>query len=102
MVLLDTGIPVLWSTDPLGHWSTGTLQFLTEDNVPCLQAFFDKDYISSHPEDSDKITQLKDLMQEQVRCWSLFSHLGVVGAKLPQLTLCPPSPLLRSTSWAWV
>lgn len=31
-----------------------------------LQAFFDKDYITSHPEDTEKITQLKDLMQEQV------------------------------------
>ncbi|XP_068598199.1 dedicator of cytokinesis protein 3 [Brachionichthys hirsutus] len=30
------------------------------------EAFFDKDFISSHPEDSEKITQLKDLMQEQV------------------------------------
>lgn len=33
-----------------------------------LQAFFDKEYITSHPEDTEKITQLKDLMQEQVRC----------------------------------
>uniref|UniRef100_A0A8C2KUH5 Dedicator of cytokinesis 3 n=1 Tax=Cyprinus carpio TaxID=7962 RepID=A0A8C2KUH5_CYPCA len=30
------------------------------------EAFFDKEYISSHPEDTEKITQLKDLMQEQV------------------------------------
>nr|XP_043879419.1 dedicator of cytokinesis protein 3-like [Solea senegalensis] len=30
------------------------------------EAFFDKDYINSHPEDTEKITQLKDLMQEQV------------------------------------
>ncbi|XP_068171002.1 dedicator of cytokinesis protein 3 isoform X4 [Antennarius striatus] len=30
------------------------------------EAFFDKDFISSHPEDTEKITQLKDLMQEQV------------------------------------
>nr|XP_057911190.1 dedicator of cytokinesis protein 3-like isoform X2 [Doryrhamphus excisus] len=30
------------------------------------EAFFDKDYISSHPEDSEKITQLKNVMQEQV------------------------------------
>lgn len=33
----------------------------------CVQAFFDKEYITSHPEDTEKITQLKDLMQEQVR-----------------------------------
>lgn len=33
----------------------------------CHQAFFDKEYITSHPEDTEKITQLKDLMQEQVR-----------------------------------
>ncbi|KAG5836573.1 hypothetical protein ANANG_G00256770 [Anguilla anguilla] len=33
----------------------------------CLNgAFFDKEYISGHPEDTEKITQLKDLMQEQV------------------------------------
>lgn len=31
------------------------------------QAFFDKDYISSHAEDTERITHLKDLMQEQVR-----------------------------------
>ncbi|KAK7916335.1 hypothetical protein WMY93_012096 [Mugilogobius chulae] len=30
------------------------------------EAFFDKEYITTHPEDTDKITQLKDLMQEQV------------------------------------
>uniref|UniRef100_A0A668SPB4 Dedicator of cytokinesis 3 n=1 Tax=Oreochromis aureus TaxID=47969 RepID=A0A668SPB4_OREAU len=30
------------------------------------EAFFDKEYITSHPEDTEKITQLKDLMQEQV------------------------------------
>ncbi|KAM8915563.1 dedicator of cytokinesis protein 3-like isoform 2-T2 [Spinachia spinachia] len=30
------------------------------------EAFFDKDYITSHSEDTEKITQLKDLMQEQV------------------------------------
>lgn len=31
-----------------------------------LQAFFDKDYISSHPEEMERINQLKELMQEQV------------------------------------
>ncbi|XP_036388838.1 dedicator of cytokinesis protein 3-like isoform X2 [Megalops cyprinoides] len=30
------------------------------------EAFFDKHYISSHPEDLEKIAQLRDLMQEQV------------------------------------
>ncbi|XP_043933928.1 dedicator of cytokinesis protein 3 [Protopterus annectens] len=30
------------------------------------EAFFDKEYILSHPEDAEKIAQLKDLMQEQV------------------------------------
>ncbi|KAJ8260316.1 hypothetical protein GJAV_G00179570 [Gymnothorax javanicus] len=30
------------------------------------EAFFDKEYISGHPEDTEKISQLKDLMQEQV------------------------------------
>ncbi|KAM5126625.1 dedicator of cytokinesis protein 3-like isoform 2-T2 [Mantella aurantiaca] len=30
------------------------------------EAFFDKEYITQHPEDADKISQLKELMQEQV------------------------------------
>ncbi|CDQ95813.1 unnamed protein product [Oncorhynchus mykiss] len=30
------------------------------------EAFFDKEYIGSHAEDTEKITSLKDLMQEQV------------------------------------
>uniref|UniRef100_A0AAR2J0L6 Dedicator of cytokinesis 3 n=1 Tax=Pygocentrus nattereri TaxID=42514 RepID=A0AAR2J0L6_PYGNA len=30
------------------------------------EAFFDKEYIGTHPEDTEKITQLKDLMQDQV------------------------------------
>ncbi|PNI80425.1 DOCK3 isoform 3 [Pan troglodytes] len=30
------------------------------------EAFFDKDYINKHPGDAEKITQLKELMQEQV------------------------------------
>ncbi|TKC41925.1 hypothetical protein EI555_002136, partial [Monodon monoceros] len=30
------------------------------------EAFFDKDYITKHPGDAEKITQLKELMQEQV------------------------------------
>ncbi|CAO2633673.1 Dedicator of cytokinesis protein 3 [Lemmus lemmus] len=30
------------------------------------EAFFDKDYISKHPGDAEKISQLKELMQEQV------------------------------------
>lgn len=42
-----------------------------------LQAFFDKDYITKHPGDAEKITQLKDLMQEQVqffRCRRKLLH----------------------------
>ncbi|XP_040214665.1 dedicator of cytokinesis protein 3 isoform X1 [Rana temporaria] len=30
------------------------------------EAFFDKEYIAQHPEDAEKISQLKELMQEQV------------------------------------
>ncbi|XP_030639791.1 dedicator of cytokinesis protein 3-like [Chanos chanos] len=30
------------------------------------EAFFDKDYINSHPEETERISQLKELMQEQV------------------------------------
>lgn len=40
------------------------------------QAFFDKDYISSHPEDTERITHLKDLMQEQVRLSFEIYHMG--------------------------
>lgn len=36
------------------------------------QAFFDKDYVSAHPEDTDRISHLKDLMQEQVRTFRTF------------------------------
>lgn len=43
-------------------WTFSTLSF-----VVVQQAFFDKDYISSHTEDTERITHLKDLMQEQVR-----------------------------------
>ncbi|KAG7257672.1 hypothetical protein CRUP_038096, partial [Coryphaenoides rupestris] len=35
------------------------------------EAFFDKEYLSNHPEDTDKITQLKDLMQDQVHILGL-------------------------------
>uniref|UniRef100_A0A8C2T8R9 Dedicator of cytokinesis 3 n=1 Tax=Coturnix japonica TaxID=93934 RepID=A0A8C2T8R9_COTJA len=38
------------------------------------EAFFDKDYITKHPGDAEKITQLKELMQEQVL---LFLGLAV-------------------------
>ncbi|OCT83253.1 hypothetical protein XELAEV_18025790mg [Xenopus laevis] len=31
-----------------------------------FEAFFDKEYITQHPEDAEKISQLKELMQEQV------------------------------------
>lgn len=37
---------------------------LTRPSLP--QAFFDKDYITKHPADAEKIAQLKELMQEQV------------------------------------
>eukprot|EP00079_Xenopus_tropicalis_P034939 XP_017948710.1 PREDICTED: dedicator of cytokinesis protein 3-like [Xenopus tropicalis] len=34
--------------------------------ITIWQAFFDKEYITQHPEDAEKISQLKELMQEQV------------------------------------
>uniref|UniRef100_A0A3P8W8S1 Dedicator of cytokinesis 3 n=1 Tax=Cynoglossus semilaevis TaxID=244447 RepID=A0A3P8W8S1_CYNSE len=46
------------------------------------EAFFDKEYISSHPEDTDKITQLKDLMQEQV-------HILAVGLAVHEKLVHP-------------
>ncbi|KAI4794892.1 hypothetical protein KUCAC02_031776 [Chaenocephalus aceratus] len=46
------------------------------------EAFFDKEYITSHPEDTEKITQLKDLMQEQV-------HILGVGLAVHEKTGAP-------------
>ncbi|KAG5279466.1 hypothetical protein AALO_G00078090 [Alosa alosa] len=46
------------------------------------EAFFDKDFISSHPEEAEKITQLKELMQEQV-------HILGVGLSLHEKLVHP-------------
>lgn len=59
-----------------------------------LQAFFDKEYITSHPEDTEKITQLKDLMQEQVRCRLLTFLQSFNNTALP---FCPEMP--NRPSW---
>lgn len=55
------------------HTAVVTLTFLFH---PLQQAFFDKDYISSHPEDTERITHLKDLMQEQVWPGLIWIYLG--------------------------
>lgn len=57
------------------------------------QAFFDKDYISSHAEDTERITHLKDLMQEQVRDSVEFiicaeaAHTSASNPALPHVLL---------------
>lgn len=61
---------------PLESSPLGPIQIVVLGRVfltwPFLsQAFFDKDYISKHPGDAEKIAQLKDLMQEQVSLWGL-------------------------------
>lgn len=57
------------------------------------QAFFDKDYITKHPGDAEKITQLKELMQEQV--W--FAGLG--GSwPVEKAMYCNMSVILRGCS----
>jgi hypothetical protein len=60
------------------------------------QAFFDKEYIGSHAEDTEKITALKDLMQEQVsetprtRDWScLWAGMAALPTALSNVvSLC--------------
>ncbi|XP_028841844.1 dedicator of cytokinesis protein 3-like [Denticeps clupeoides] len=46
------------------------------------EAFFDKDFIGSHPEETDRITQLKDLMLEQL-------HILGVGLSLHEKLVHP-------------
>lgn len=53
------------------------------------QAFFDKDYISSHPEDTERITHLKDLMQEQVRLSAEFNHIWNSYLNILFSAFCP-------------
>lgn len=49
------------------------------------QAFFDKDYITKHPGDAEKIAQLKELMQEQV-CLAGLGASGQEGRLCAQET----------------
>lgn len=73
---------------------------------PLRQAFFDKDYISSHPEDTERITHLKDLMQEQV--WpglnssadmDLPGEHGVINKDAFLMLLTPP-PTTGTHPWS--
>uniref|UniRef100_A0A8C9YVA3 Dedicator of cytokinesis 3 n=1 Tax=Sander lucioperca TaxID=283035 RepID=A0A8C9YVA3_SANLU len=53
--------------NPLSMCLNGVIDAAVNGGIARYQeAFFDKDYISSHPEDTERITHLKDLMQEQV------------------------------------
>uniref|UniRef100_A0A672HQ14 Dedicator of cytokinesis 3 n=1 Tax=Salarias fasciatus TaxID=181472 RepID=A0A672HQ14_SALFA len=53
--------------NPLSMCLNGVIDAAVNGGIARYQeAFFDKDYISSHPEDAERITHLKDLMQEQV------------------------------------
>lgn len=51
-------------------------------SLTLLQAFFDKDYISSHPEEMERINQLKELMQEQVSITYKSHHFPVKRSNL--------------------
>lgn len=51
-------------------------------SLALLQAFFDKDYISSHPEEMERINQLKELMQEQVSITYKSHHFPVKRSNL--------------------
>uniref|UniRef100_A0A665TKP1 Dedicator of cytokinesis 3 n=1 Tax=Echeneis naucrates TaxID=173247 RepID=A0A665TKP1_ECHNA len=53
--------------NPLSMCLNGVIDAAVNGGIGRYQeAFFDKDYISTHPEDAERITHLKDLMQEQV------------------------------------
>lgn len=69
------------------------------------QAFFDKDYITKHPGDAEKITQLKELMQEQVcLARAVWRHHRVAAAP----TVCSRAnsmalfiTLIGPCPWSW-
>uniref|UniRef100_A0A674AW66 Dedicator of cytokinesis 3 n=1 Tax=Salmo trutta TaxID=8032 RepID=A0A674AW66_SALTR len=53
--------------NPLSMLLNGVIDAAVNGGIARYQeAFFEKDYMNSHAEDTEKITQLKDLMQEQV------------------------------------
>uniref|UniRef100_A0A8C7S3Y7 Dedicator of cytokinesis 3 n=1 Tax=Oncorhynchus mykiss TaxID=8022 RepID=A0A8C7S3Y7_ONCMY len=53
--------------NPLSMLLNGVIDAAVNGGIARYQeAFFEKDYMNSHTEDTEKITQLKDLMQEQV------------------------------------
>uniref|UniRef100_A0A3P8SNF6 Dedicator of cytokinesis 3 n=1 Tax=Amphiprion percula TaxID=161767 RepID=A0A3P8SNF6_AMPPE len=53
--------------NPLSMCLNGVIDAAVNGGIARYQeAFFDKEYISSHTEDTERITHLKDLMQEQV------------------------------------
>ncbi|CAL8325389.1 unnamed protein product [Merluccius merluccius] len=53
--------------NPLSMCLNGVIDAAVNGGIARYQeAFFDKEYITSHPEDTEKVTQLKDQMQEQV------------------------------------
>ncbi|KAG7318973.1 hypothetical protein KOW79_017447 [Hemibagrus wyckioides] len=69
------------------------------------EAFFDKEYISTHPEDTEKITQLKDLMQEQVHILGvgLAVHEKLVHPEMRPLhkKLIDQFQMMRSSLCHW-
>ncbi|KAJ3586458.1 hypothetical protein NHX12_012856, partial [Muraenolepis orangiensis] len=53
--------------NPLSMCLNGVIDAAVNGGIARYQeAFFDKEYIASHPEDTEKVTQLKEQMQEQV------------------------------------
>lgn len=69
---------------------------------PVSQAFFQKDYISSHPEDTQKITQLKELMQEQVRSIHAAPSPHLCSGRASGIQQDSASFRFTCSVWAWL
>ncbi|CAG11287.1 unnamed protein product [Tetraodon nigroviridis] len=70
--------------NPLSMCLNGVIDAAVNGGIARYQeAFFDKDYISSHAEDTERITHLKDLMQEQVGSSSRLIRAEAAHAAAP-------------------
>ncbi|TTC88574.1 Dedicator of cytokinesis protein 3 [Bagarius yarrelli] len=75
----------------------GTIDAAVNGGIARYQeAFFDKDYISSHPEEMERINQLKELMQEQPSPSS--SSLSSIRSSSSQMINSAPSSARGSPS----
>jgi len=94
--------------NPLSMCLNGVIDAAVNGGIARYQeAFFDKDYISGHPEDTERITHLKDLMQEQVRLGGGKTQNPMIGGwdgVLIERRFVPSSSRAdRCTfsAWAW-